>query len=261
VKYLFRHWDEVCKKVRDKDLFIFLDFDGTLAPIVRIPEKARLPQETRELLKNISELPKRTLAFISGRSLEDIKKKIGLDGVIYSGNHGLEIEGPRLRFNSVLPPGTLKSLAQIKKDLEGAIVEIQGAVLEDKGFSLSLHFRRVKAKDLPRLKTAFHEAVIPSLASGNIQVKPGKKVLEVRPSLEWDKGRVVLWLLGRQRFIKERTLPVYLGDDVTDEDAFKALEGKGLTIFVGKPRRSQAHYYIKNPGEVREFLKRVLCLN
>jgi len=257
--YLFRNWDQVREGLRGRYLFIFLDFDGTLAPIARTPDKAALPGKTRALLRRIADGGSAKLAFISGRTLEDLKNKIGLKNVIYSGNHGLEIEGPKIKFRSFLLPGYRKTLENIKNELTEKISSIAGALLEDKGISLSLHYRSVDKQQTPQLKTIFHETVISYLGGGKIKVKPGKMVLEVRPAIEWDKGKVVLWLLGRQLFAagRENVLPVYIGDDITDEDAFKTLRNRGLTIFVGRPRESYARYYLRNPAEVTRFLRNI----
>ncbi|MGE5197395.1 MAG: trehalose-phosphatase, partial [Deltaproteobacteria bacterium] len=139
------------------------------------------------------------------------------------------------------------------------ITSISGAFMEDKGLSLSLHYRLADKKQIPLVKTIFHETVIVPLVRDKIAIRSGKMVLEVRPPVAWDKGRVVLWLLARQRFaVKDsEVLPVYIGDDVSDEDAFKALENKGLTVFVGAPKASSARYYLKDSGEVVEFLRRL----
>lgn len=258
MRHLFGHWEEVECKLRDRHLFIFLDFDGTLTPIVQTPEKALLSKAAKGLLKKISRAPGLKLAFISGRSLRDIKKKIGLKGAIYSGNHGLEIEGPKLKFETPVSARYKKILEQLKSELDRKIAKVKGAFLEDKGLSLALHFRLVDRDEVSFVRTAFHEAVILHLVKNRIKIKEGKKVLEVRPLLEWDKGKVVLWLLSREKFMRFDTFPVYIGDDATDEDAFGALKRTGLTIFVGRPKRSLAQYYLKDTGEVHEFLTKVL---
>ena len=150
-------------------------------------------------------------------------------------------------------------LGQIRKDLQQRLSSIRGAFVEDKGLSLSLHYRAVEKKQIPKIKTIFYETVILYLRRDKIKIKPGKMVLEVRPKTEWDKGKVVLWLLARQIFAaqKSKVFPIYIGDDLTDEDAFKALKNKGLTVFVGEPKESYAQYYLKNPKEVIDFLRRI----
>ncbi|MDD4981058.1 MAG: trehalose-phosphatase [Candidatus Omnitrophica bacterium] len=260
--YLFDKWARVASRLQEGSIFIFLDFDGTLAPIALTPEKASLPAKVKETLKKISNKTDFTLAFISGRSLKDIKEKIGLKNVIYSGNHGLEIEGPKIKFAAPLSLRYKAILGKIKNDLENKLTFIKGVFIEDKGLSLAIHYRLADKKQVPLVKTIFHETVIIHLVRNKIKIKAGKKVLEIRPPLEWDKGRVVLWLLARQKFASSnsRVIPVYMGDDITDEDAFKALSHRGITIFVGSLKQSCAQYYLKDTDEVAEFLRRILAI-
>jgi trehalose-phosphatase len=216
----------------------------------------------KNLLTKISQNPRCKLAIVSGRSLKDIKERVGIDGIVYSGNHGLELQGPKIKYNAFVYPGYRMVLEEIKEKLLRDISQIDGALLEDKGFSLTLHYRQVKKELIPKLKTLFHEATAINLVKGKIKVKRGKMIYEIRPPVKWDKGRAVLWLISRWKFIlgNENTIPVYVGDDVTDEDAFRAVKGKGLTIFVGGPRQSQAEYYIKDCEETSEFLEQILQL-
>jgi len=259
MKNLFRHWDNLKKELRNKYIMLFLDYDGTLTPIVSTPGKAFISQKVKELLSKLSKSPECKLAIISGRALKDIKNLIGLKGIIYSGNHGLEIEGPKIKFEYFVSPRYKMILWRIKNDLQQKISSIPGAFVEDKGLSLSLHYRLADKKQIPQIKTIFHEAVILYLVRNKIKIKSGKMVLEVRPPAEWNKGKVVLWLLTRQIFAAKKSMifPIYIGDDTTDEDAFKVLEKKGLTIFVGEPKESYARYYLNNPKEVIDFLKRI----
>lgn len=258
MKYLLRNWERLKEKLKGKYLFLFLDYDGTLTPITRSPDKAVLFGKTRELLRHLAGRRKYKLAIISGRALKDIKKIIGLKNIIYAGNHGFEIEGPKIKFSSPLSSDYKIRLRQIKKDLERKLSSVKGVLLEDKGFSLSLHYRLVKKELIPLVKTIFHEAVICLLVKNKIRIKPGKMVLEIRPPLNWDKGKVVLWLLAREKFSrknKKSLIPVYIGDDLTDEDAFKTLKDRGLTVVVGKTTDSSAQFFLKNTREVSKFLR------
>lgn len=259
MEYLFSKWDQLKEKLRDRSLFIFLDFDGTLVPIVETPVKAKLPAKTKTLLRKIASSTKVKLAFISGRNIEDIKNKIGIKNAIYSGNHGLEIEGPEIRFKPVVPREFRKALEKISERLQKQLSSFKGILIEDKGLSLSIHYRLAKKGQIPKIKTILHEAVILPLVRNKIKIKSGKMVLEIRPPVEWDKGKVVLWLLARKIFVSQdiTAFPIYIGDDITDEDAFSALKDKGLNIFVGEPRESYAQYYLKSPNEVTDFLERV----
>lgn len=258
--YLFDAWGAVKGKLKDKYLFIFLDFDGTLAPIAQTPKEAALSERARGILKALSGDPRLSIAFISGRGLEDIKNKIALKDIIYAGNHGLEIEGPKIKFRPLVPGRYRAVIERIKNDLEQRLALFKGVFVEDKGLILSLHYRLADKIKIPQIKTIFHETIISYLVKGRIKIKPGKMVLEVGPPTEWDKGKVVLWLLARQQFglEKKEILPIYIGDDLSDEDAFKALRKKGLTIFVGSRRDYSARYYLKDSQQVVEFLNRIL---
>ena len=120
----------------------------------------------------------------------------------------------------------------------------------------------VDEKDIQEFLNIFNEITDPYIVRSKIKINSGKKVYEIRPPIMWDKGKVALWLLARQQFLLERNkiLPVYIGDDVTDEDAFKALKKKGLTIFVGERASSEAEYYLKTTEEVAEFLRLIFDL-
>lgn len=267
MEYLFDHWSRIKKSFKCRHLFIFLDFDGTMAPIVKAPAKAVLGQGIRTLLGRLADNPRVELTFISGRNIEDLKNKIGFRNVIYSGNHGLEIEGPKIKFKPVVPPRFKKALEKIKDDLKTETSLIKGILIEDKGLSLSLHYRLVDKRQVSQVKRVFHKIVALPRLRNQIRTRSGKMVLEVLPPVDWDKGKAVLWILAKKAFLSGivKPMPVYIGDDITDEDAFKALKRKGLAIFVGKQKKSYARYYLKGPRGVAAFLKKLsaelLCQN
>jgi trehalose-phosphatase len=261
--YLFSCWDRLKKEIEEKFIFIFLDYDGTLAPIAQEPAKAVISKNTKDILRKLSKNPYCKLAIISGRALKDIKNRIGLKGIIYVANHGLEMEGPAIRFRSLVPSGYAAVLKKIKQDLVAKLSQIKGVIIEDKGLVLSLHYRMVTRKYIPLVKTVFHETIIHYLVTNKIKINSGKKVLEVKPPLRWNKGHIVSWLCARRRFVlgRDAFLPIYIGDDLTDEDAFKVVKNNGLAIFVGEPiKTSHARYYLRNPSEVMIFLKKILAL-
>lgn len=258
--YLYSKWNKVKKALKDRFIFLFLDYDGTISPIAGTPYKAVISKETRALLKKLSGHHKYKVAIISGRALKDIKNKIGLKHVIYAGNHGLEIEGPKIDFKYSLTLQHRAIIKDIGKKLKSAVRKFKGVIIENKTICLSLHYRLARREDVPLIKSLFQSAVLPYAAGGKVKISSGKKMLEVRPPVNWNKGSIAMWLLARERvFLKSKSIvPIYIGDDSTDEDAFKALREKGITIFVGKPRASGAKYYLKNTEEVSKFLETLI---
>ena len=260
MKYLFKEAKKWAKKLSGSSIFLFLDYDGTLVPIARTPDEAIASDGVKKLLSELSQLHQCRLAIISGRSLKDIKRIIGLKGVIYAGNHGLELEGPGISLKKRVPLKSISRIRLICEVLKRKLSKIKGVLIEDKGLTLSLHYRLASRKDMPTIKNIFYESVADDMFKGSVAVKTGKKVLELRPVAGWDKGKVVSWLLDRQFLASKRGvrhLPVYIGDDITDEDAFKVLRSKGLTVFVGRPKISYARYYLKNTREVLRFLREI----
>lgn len=247
-------------QLKNRRVFLFLDYDGTLAPIAESPQKAVIRRETKNLLRNISKMSQCGLAIISGRALRDIKKLVGLKNIIYVGNHGFEIAGAGFKFKYPVPYGYKRILKQISNELRRTLSRIKGFIIENKGYALSLHYRLVVPSLVSNVRSRFNHVVSPYLQQKQIAVFRGKSMLEIRPPLDWNKGNAVLWLLERTRFGNEnrKILPVYLGDDLTDEDAFEVLKVRGLTIYVGKPRKSHAKFYLRNTDEVYNFLRKML---
>lgn len=254
--YLFAQVDKIKEYLRNKFILLLLDYDGTLAPIAQTPQKAVILRESKELLEELSKSQFCKIGIISGRSLEDIKKAVGIKNIIYAGNHGLEIEGPKIKFEGLVSPELKQVIHNIAQDLQKKLSSINGVLIEDKGLTLSIHYRLVKEKDLSTLERIFFEITDNFIACNKIKISSGKKVYEIKPPIKWDKGKVALWLMARQQFIAgdNKVLPVYIGDDMTDEDAFKDLKNKGLTVFVGKPGHSAADYYLNDAKEVSKLL-------
>lgn len=257
--YLLKYWDSLKNKLNN-NIMLFLDYDGTITPIAKTPSKAVIASKTKNLLSELSKNSHCKIAIISGRSLNDIKNMVRLRNIIYAGNHGLEIEGPKIKFENEISPRLKDIIEQIKNDLYTKFSKIKGILIEDKRLSLSIHYRLVNKKYIPLIKNVLKETTEFYLIRKKVKIDSGKKVFEIKPDVDWDKGKVVLWLLRREQFLLKdsRILPIYIGDDLTDEDAFKALGNKGITISVGKPHHSYAKYYLKNVKEVEKFLRRIL---
>ncbi len=230
----------------------FLDYDGTLTPIVERPEDAIMSSRTREVIRRLA--MDHTVAMISGRDVSFVQDQVGVDGVVYAGSHGFDIVGPvslegdtLTEFQLFLPP-----LDDAEASLRARLAGVDGANVERKKYSVAAHYRQVAPEDV-HLVT---EAVDDVLASQSALRKGlGKKVYEIRPDIDWHKGRAVTWLFGALGFDERRAVPFYLGDDVTDEDAFAALHGVGIGIIVGEGEgESAASYSIRDTEAVTAFL-------
>jgi len=266
LKQLQYGWPDIVRKLRGAEsVLLFADYDGTLTPIVDRPEDAVLPDEAKKMLRALSILPGFTLGVISGRSLDDIMERVGLIGVVYAGNHGLEIK--ELSGILYVDPEAKKVrpvIERICKELKGKLGRIKGALVENKGLSLSVHYRLVDEGSLTKVRAVFDEAVKEAEETGCVRVTHGKKVFELRPAVDIDKGKAVRMLIDshikRSAAGNGKFVPIYIGDDRTDEDVFQAIEeyGMGISIFVGAPRtRSAARYYLNSTDEVLEFLKKL----
>jgi len=257
-KHLLESWDELKGELAERYLYLFLDYDGTLSPIVRDPDKAVLSLRMRGRLEALSKAGRCRIAVISGRALEDIRSRVGIAGITYGGNHGLEVEGPEGNLRYPIPEKARRALDDVRRTMERELSAIPGTFLEEKGMTLAVHLRRVKRGELLIAAHAVSEATRSYRMRGEILVRPGKEVFEIRPSVEWDKGKTVLWLLEKCTVAGgEPPWPLYVGDDRTDEDAFRAIRVRGVTVYVGAPGKTDAQYYLRNIGEVGAFLGRL----
>ena len=259
MRHVFNVWQNIEKRLWSaKGIFLLLDFDGTLTPIVKRPREAELSPEMEGILKFLAKKKEFKVAIISGRSLSDLKQKIKIRNIIYVGNHGLEIERKGKSFIYPQASKSIPTMKELKKILKARLGSIKGTIVEDKRVGLAVHYRMVKNSDVPELKRTVRQIFRPFMEKRKIKIGHGKKILEAKPPIMWDKGKAASMLLDS--FKKEKPLSFYLGDDKTDEDAFSALDGKGITVFVGKPRKSKAKFFLKNVSEVGTFLKRLSAL-
>ena len=260
MEHLLSVWPEVAQRLRDAGhILLLIDYDGTLTSIVDRPELANLPEDTRQLLQALARQPRFTLGVISGRALADLKNKVSVGGIIYAGNHGLEIEGSGVGFTNPLAEEIRPVIRTMCQLLGQALRTIKGAIVEDKGLTLSVHYRLVEEDKIEEVKSIFERIVSGAKASGEIRITSGKKVYEIRPAASWDKGKAIKLLMKRygKGGRKSRLLPIYLGDDLTDEDAFKVIGkyGNGISVFVGDDKQDTvARYFLKSPAEVAKFL-------
>jgi trehalose-phosphatase len=194
------------------------------------------------------------VAILSGRDLDDVRGRVLVDGIVYAGSHGFDIAGAG-GLRRQLGAAYLPVLDAAETELREALDEIPGAQLERKHFSVAAHYRNVNENDAFRVARA-----VDAVAARHRELRRihGKKVYELLPDIDWDKGKAVLWLLETLKLERGKVLPIYIGDDRTDEDAFRALEKRGVSILVSEqPQVTAASYSLNNPEEVKEFMQKI----
>lgn len=227
---------------------VFLDFDGTLAPIVDDPDRAQMPETTCQVVAELADqVP---VAVVSGRGLADVRERVGIDGLVYAGDHGFAIHG--LEADLPRPDGLEAELAAARRALEARLADVEGVRVEAKRFSLAVHHRQAG----PQASAAAREAVDIALADATtLASREGKQVVEVVPAIDWDKGRAVELLLDE---LGAGLAPVYIGDDTTDETALRFVADEGVGIHVGERPDTAASYRLDGPDEVRAFLAELI---
>ena len=235
-------------------LFLFFDFDGTLVPIQNNPADCSLSSRVRDQLEKIALSGSASIAILSGRSLADIKKRVRIKGIYYGGNHGLEISGPRIRFIHPEAKSFKHTIDRACQSIEKATRNFQGVFIEKKNLSFTLHYRMASKESKALVRHIFHKTISEEFAGDAFKVIKGKEVLELAPDVLWDKGRAALFILQR---LNADCLPLYVGDDLTDETAFRALKKNGITIRVGSSEKTEAQYYLKGHREILQFLQTI----
>ncbi|KAI9073209.1 hypothetical protein K1719_044818 [Acacia pycnantha] len=260
-----------------KEVVVFLDYDGTLSPIVDDPDQAQMTDAMRAAVNEVASLF--PTAIVSGRSRKKVNEFVRLRNVYYAGSHGMDISTPKgssksqdqkhqtkavdekgnqvVHFHPAeefLP--TLKEIIQVLKE---NVLRVEGSKIEDNKFCISVHYRLVKNEKEVGILRKMVESIME--AYPNFHISGGKKVIEIRPNISWDKGCAVQYLLGTLGFDNfEKIVPMYIGDDTTDEDAFKVIRhiGQGFPIIVSsKAKETEACYSLRDPDEVLFFLKRL----
>jgi len=237
---------------------VFLDYDGTLTPIVDSPADATLPSAVREILGSLAQrLP---VAVVTGRDTDDVVAMVDVPGLWFAGSHGFDVRTPagdRIRVGA--GEAALPALEAAATELAPAIESTPGAWAEPKAFALTIHHRSSPRDALPALVDAVREV---AARHDELRVSDGKEILELRPAVDWHKGAAIEWLLDAMGF-GDGALPVFIGDDVTDEDGFTAVRRSGIGVVVGASgdrRSTAAHYRLSGPEDVEAFLREVLEL-
>jgi trehalose-phosphatase len=246
------HLANLIQAAGSRHMVIFLDYDGTLTPIVSRPEDAYLPDTMRTVLSDL--VRSYTVAIVSGRGLEDVRGRVHLEGIYYAGSHGFEIAGPNGLYEVYGPAQTfLACLDQAEAALHEQLRDVAGAQVERKHFAIAVHFRRVKEADINRVTTMVNAV---QKTHPTLRQTGGKKVYELRPNLDWHKGTALFWLLEVMGLDRQEVMPLYIGDDVTDEDAFRAVRDHGVGIIVTESlaRQTAARYVLPSTKAVQTFL-------
>ncbi|GMH06257.1 hypothetical protein Nepgr_008097 [Nepenthes gracilis] len=262
-------FDQIINASRGKQIVMFLDYDGTLSPIVEDPDRAFMSDAMRSAVRKVaSYFP---TAIVSGRCRDKVYDFVRLADLYYAGSHGMDIQGPpkgskyfkgsqAIHFQAA--GQFLPLISEVYKALLEKTKSILGAKVENNKFCVSVHFRCVDEKKWSELA---HEVRSVLKDNPELRLTQGRKVLEIRPAIEWDKGKALVFLLQSLGLAnRSDVFPVYIGDDQTDEDAFKVLRerGQGFGILVSKiPRQTNASYYLREPSEVMDFLQRLVKWN
>jgi trehalose 6-phosphate phosphatase len=246
------------ERLKCEPLALFLDYDGTLSAIAPTPAQAKLPYATQELLRALVRLKDVKVAVISGRALADLRRMVPVEGVAFVGSHGVEFPSKGLVSKRV-PNRYLQELRELKGTLKGELRELSAVLREQKPFSLAIHYRRATPGDEKKVKRIVLDLCEDAVHQGHVSIMSGKKVIEIMPPTAMDKGQAAVRLL--RTWGRKKRLPIFIGDDRTDEAAFEALRDCGITIKVGTSDvRSAAEYYVDSVDDVRTLLRMVLCL-
>ena len=211
---------------------MFLDYDGTLTPIVDRPEDAVISETMREVVRGLAR--RCTVCVVSGRDRPVVQRLMGVEDLVVAGSHGFDIWSPEGRALEREEGAAFANLlGRVTDTLREDAASVRGALVEPKKSSVAVHYRLVAERDRPRVKEAVVRVI--DANPGRLKVTPGKMVYEIQPNLDWDKGKAVLYLLEALELDREEVLPLYVGDDITDEDAFRALAGRGVGVLVADP--------------------------
>jgi trehalose-phosphatase len=252
--FALEHFDRFTGRLHGRRLVLFLDYDGTMTPIVPRPEDAVLSDTMRQLVRQLAD--RVTVGIISGRDLDDVRDMVKLDDLYFAGSHGFDVRGPGgLRMQHEAALELLPELDAAGHELDDALRDIDGVFVERKRFALAIHYRAAADADVGRVEQIVDQVLADH---ARLRKRGGKRIFELQPDVPWDKGYAVRWLLDQVEPDAD-TLPVYIGDDTTDEDAFAALAESGVGIRVGDPAAStRAQMILRDTDELAQFLDALL---
>ena len=260
MRYVFKDLSEIKKKMADSGgATLLLDFDGVLSAIALSGEKAFIAEENIDLLKRcVRRFP---VAIITGRTFDNIKKKIDVTGVLYIGSHGLEWEEDGEYHLKPIPKEMIAAINLSKEKIKPLSSRYPGMIFEDKSFMFAVHYRLMKGEFVDAFVKEVMSILEPMVLQHKLRLDHNLKTFELRPEIDWDKGDSVLFAEKHfQKKIGKKFVSIYIGDSLTDEDAFVVLKGSGIAIRVGEDKKSAAKWYLRNQKEVGTFLKWLLSL-
>ena len=250
-QHLLYDWDEIRPRFsRASRVALFLDFDGTLAPIRSRPESASLAGNVRALLKRISQSGV-CVAIITGRGLADVRRRVNLDGVWYAGSHGYFLLDPQGRRYTLLTKQQRANIQSVLRSIRPALRSIPGIQIEPKDATISVHYRRAKPSAVRSARVVVCQAV---KSNPGLKLMHGKKIWEILPAARVNKWTAARFILKKQFSSRRKLLLFYLGDDTTDEAVFRGM--KGISVVIGKRKATAAHYFLRSHSEVKQFLRR-----
>jgi trehalose 6-phosphate phosphatase len=238
-------------------IFLVTDYDGTLTPIVRDPIDAWLSRDVLDDLRVLARCGPIRVAIVSGRRLDDLRTRVRIPEITYAGCHGLQIEGPGIVFRHSEAEATRNTLYALADALQWRTRSVPGLRVEPKGLSLAVHYRDADRYARVRLQTVLDEVIRPRM---DVRTLRGRSVVEILPAVAWDKGQCALWLHERVRAIVATPLTtIYLGDDATDEPAFRRLHRRAMTVRVGWEATSRASYWVRDVADVHRILSALVA--
>jgi trehalose-phosphatase len=250
-RHLFADWDVIRSRFsRASRVALFLDFDGTLAPIRSRPESVSLAGSVRNLLKRITQSGA-CVAVITGRGLADVRRRVNLGGVWYAGSHGYFLLDPKGRRYSLLTKQQHTNIQSVLRSIRPALCSIPGIQIEPKDATISVHYRRAKPSAVRSALVLVHQAV---KSNRGLKLMHGKKIWEILPAARVNKWTAARFILRKQFSSRRGLLLFYLGDDTTDEAVFRKM--KGISVVVGKKKATAARYFLRSHLEVKQFLRR-----
>jgi trehalose 6-phosphate phosphatase len=252
------HAEDLEKRLEGGAPAVFLDYDGTLTPIVDRPEDAVISDSMQSAVRELAE--RCPVCVVSGRDRKVVQDLMGLDNLIVAGSHGFDIWSPddgKIERDDDADFDEL--LDEVKSRVSEEVEPIDGASVEPKAASVAIHYRLVSEEEQHRVKEIVDRIL--EEHPDDLKMTPGKMVYEIQPKIDWDKGKAVVYLLETLELDRDDVVPIYIGDDVTDEDAFGAISDVGIGVFVGGAddpdfagRTTAADYVLGDVQEVEQFL-------